>query len=240
VDAPLVRVPPDPRVDDRTLADRVRSALGPLEKRLDLPHVHVMADDHIVLLHGEVSTGEDAEAVEDAVARVSGVQGVESYLHVGLLSSDTRPSDGRRVAHPPSEAKRQLLSAARDAGAEETHAAEAVRATFAVLAERIPSEARQRLLNHLPEDVRTILTPPRRAGAIASRVRTVPELVAAVLWEEEGAVAAERVPAVVPAVLSTLHALVPEEGAYVAAALPPELRDLWTPPGAAAQASSDS
>jgi uncharacterized protein (DUF2267 family) len=227
---PQMRVPPDPRVDDRTLADRVRSTLGPLEKRLDLPHLHVMVEDHIVLLHGEVATDEDVQLLEDAARRVSGVQGVESYLHVGLLPGDTRPSQGRSVSRPSSEAKRRLLSAATSAGADEAHAAEAVRATFAVLAERLPSEVHQRLLAHLPEDVRAILTPPRRAGAIAARVRTVPELVAAVLWEEDGAIAAERVPAVVAAVLSALHELAPEEGAYVAAVLPPDLRDLWGAP----------
>lgn len=222
-----VRVPPDPRVDDRTLADRVRSTLGPLEKRLDLPHLHVMVEEHIAFLHGEVATSEEAETLEDAAGRVSGVEGVESYLHVGLLPGDTRPSQGRRASRPPSEAKRRLLSAAAVAGADQAHAAEAVRATFAVLAERLPSEAHQRILLHLPEDVRAILTPPRRAGAIAARVRTVPELVAAVLWEEGGAVAAERVPAVVAAVLRALYQLVPEEAAHVAAVLPPDLRDLW-------------
>ncbi|MGH8827683.1 MAG: hypothetical protein ACRDVZ_08845, partial [Jiangellaceae bacterium] len=33
---------PDPDIDDPTLADRVRSTIGPVMKRLDLPHVHVM------------------------------------------------------------------------------------------------------------------------------------------------------------------------------------------------------
>src|SRR5688572_12775553 len=40
---------PDPDVSGNVLADRIRSMLGPLEKRLDLPHVHVLVEDHVVL-----------------------------------------------------------------------------------------------------------------------------------------------------------------------------------------------
>jgi hypothetical protein len=86
---------PDPDVDDHTLADRVRSVLGPIEKRLDLPHVHVMVQDHVVLLHGDVGWPHEAAAITRAVREVSGVRDVESHLHVGLLPSDTRPSTGR-------------------------------------------------------------------------------------------------------------------------------------------------
>jgi hypothetical protein len=92
----LLRRHPDTDVDDRTLADRVRSTLGPLEKRLDIPHVHVMVVDHVVSLHGDVATTSDAEQLEQAAAAVSGVRGVESKLHVGLLKSDARPSSNRR------------------------------------------------------------------------------------------------------------------------------------------------
>lgn len=86
---------PDPNVPDTVLADRIRSELGGLEKRRDLPHVHVMVEDHVALLHGDVATQDDARAIEDAVADVSGVKGVESHLHVGLIEGDTRPSEGR-------------------------------------------------------------------------------------------------------------------------------------------------
>jgi hypothetical protein len=85
---------PDPNVVDTVLADRVRSQLGALEKRRDLPHVHVTAEDHIVLLVGDVATDADSRAVEEAVAGVSGVQGVRNHLHVGLADGDTRPSEG--------------------------------------------------------------------------------------------------------------------------------------------------
>ncbi len=86
---------PDPNVIDKVLADRIRSQLGGLEKRRDLPHIHVMVEDHVALLHGEVATKEDADAIEKAVAAVSGVKAVQSHLHVGLISGDTRPSEGR-------------------------------------------------------------------------------------------------------------------------------------------------
>jgi hypothetical protein len=38
---------------------------------------------------------------------VSGVAGVDSWLHVGLIAGDTRPSTGRAVVQP-SEARRPL------------------------------------------------------------------------------------------------------------------------------------
>jgi hypothetical protein len=91
---------PDPEVIDNVLADRIRSSLGALEKRLDLPHIHVMVEEHVALLHGEVTCDADIDKLTEAVAAVSGVVGVESYLHVGLTSGNTRPSTGRAV-HPP-------------------------------------------------------------------------------------------------------------------------------------------
>jgi hypothetical protein len=89
---------PDPNVDDNTLADRVRSVLGPIEKQLDVPHVHVMVENHVVLLHGDVEWEREAATITRAVRAVSGVRDVESHLHIGLLRSDTRPSAGRRHA----------------------------------------------------------------------------------------------------------------------------------------------
>jgi hypothetical protein len=90
---------PDPDVDDDLLADRIRSELGGLEKQRDLPHVHVMVERHIALLHGDVPTQADADAIEKAVAAVSGVKGVNSHLHVGLIRGETRPSQGH-TNHP--------------------------------------------------------------------------------------------------------------------------------------------
>lgn len=91
------------------LADRIRSSIGRLEARLDIPHVHVtVQQDGAALLHGEVGT---AEQLERAVAAVSGVVGVESFLHIGLIRGDTRPSEGARH-RAPSEARRRLLDVA--------------------------------------------------------------------------------------------------------------------------------
>ena len=88
---------PDPNVDDATLADRVRSELGPIEKRLDLPHVHVMVDNHVAHLHGDVEWPHEAASIVEAARDVAGVERVDSHLHLGLLRSDTRPSEGRSV-----------------------------------------------------------------------------------------------------------------------------------------------
>jgi hypothetical protein len=93
----LRRCRPDPDVIDLVLADRIRSTLGPLEKRLDLPHIHVMVHDHIALLHGDVGSYREVDEIDTAVAAVSGVAGVDSWLHVGLVAGDARPSTGRAV-----------------------------------------------------------------------------------------------------------------------------------------------
>lgn len=86
---------PDPNVTDDVLADRIRSTLGTLEKRLDLPRIHVTVQDHVALLHGDVAGETDVEELVAAVWRIPGVARVESHLHVGLIPSDTRPSEGR-------------------------------------------------------------------------------------------------------------------------------------------------
>ena len=215
---------PDLDVADDVLADRVRSELGPLEKRLDLPHVHVMVEDHVALLHGEVATLHDAEKLERAVEAVPGVAGVESHLHVGLLRGDTRPSTGRDV-QSPSRALHQLLAAAQHAGAHADGGWPAVRAVLSTLADRIPEDERQHLLSHLPEDVRVMATPPRRRGEPMARVRHVDEFVGAVA--AAGPVDADRAQSVVASVLGALRQLVPEEAVKVADVLPAELRELW-------------
>jgi osmotically-inducible protein OsmY len=92
---------PDPNVPDNVLADRIRSELGGLEKRRDLPHIHVMVENHVALLHGDVATDDDARVLEHAVAGVSGVSDVKSHLHVGLLNGETRPSQGRAQGMSP-------------------------------------------------------------------------------------------------------------------------------------------
>ena len=101
---------PDPDVSDDVLADRVRSAIGPVEKRLDLPRVHVMVEDHVAILHGDVPDDDDAGELQRAVMHVSGIDGVVSHLHLGLIAGDTRPSEGAAVTPPPSDAMRELTS----------------------------------------------------------------------------------------------------------------------------------
>ncbi len=215
---------PDPNVSDDILADRVRSTIGPLEKRLDIPHVHVMVEDHVALLHGEVGYTVEAKEIEHAVAAVSGINGVESYLHVGLVGGDTRPSIGKSVQQP-SEARQRLLRAATDAGALPMVAPAVVRAVLATFADRIPEDERDHVAAHLPADVRDLFTPPRRLDALA-QPRTVAELVARISSTAEvlGSGTAEQVTA---AVIRELRALVPDEAADVAAVLPTELRALW-------------
>jgi osmotically-inducible protein OsmY len=82
-------------VDEVTLADRVRSQLGPLEKRLDVPRVLVTVEGTTVKLHGEVPSPEDARTLENAAREVRGVTALESHLAVGLSSGATRPSESR-------------------------------------------------------------------------------------------------------------------------------------------------
>ena len=215
---------PDPDVFDNVLADRIRSALGGLEKRLDLPRIHVMVGDHVALLHGEVSSDADADELERAVAAVTGVIGVESYLHVGLTHGDTRPSAGRS-AHPPSGALQRLLDAAVDAGVDPGSALPVVRGVLATFADRVPAGERDHVAAHLPADVRLLFTPPRRTHRHAPP-RTVPELVAGVA-AATSELPHDKAQQATAAVIETLRELVPDEALDVTAVLPEELRALW-------------
>lgn len=215
---------PDPVVPGDVLADRIRSSLGHLEAKLDLPHIHVMVEDRIALLHGDVASLDDAERIEQAVAKVSGVWGVESYLHIGLLPGDTRPSRGREVP-TFSEAHTRLLAAVTELGIGEHEASSVVRAILSAFAERLPKGERAHVLAHLPDDVRELVSPPRRLGGPAKRVRRISELVATII--SGGDVPAERAAGAFEAVLRVLRDLVPEESEDVSAVLPEEFRQLW-------------
>lgn len=218
---------PDPTVADDVLADRVRSSLGRLEKRPDMPRAHIMVKDHVVFLHGDVPSKADATALEHAVQTTSGVRGVEMYLHVGLPAGSTRPSTGRAQAQAAaSPAFRQLLGAAHDAGAAAGQERPAIRAVLVTFADRIPGDERAQLLGHLPADVRELAAPPQRHGERAARLRTITELVAATA--NEGGMDVAHAEAIIEAVLGNLRQLVPEEAADVAAVLPTELRRFWT------------
>ena len=216
---------PEPPAADDVVADRVRSALGPHEKRLDLPHVHVTVQKSVVLLHGEVATAEDAAALEAATAGVPGVGGVRSYLHVGLWPGATRPSKGRQRP-APSGALEKLVAAAAHAGdLDDERARAAVRGVLATLAERLPKTERRHFLAHLPPDARALAQPPGRRGSEAGRVTTAAEFVATMaalarLDTGEDEYIAESV-------LGVLRLLVAEEAAEVAAALPGDLKEFW-------------
>jgi BON domain len=71
---------PDANVDDSTLADRVRSSIGPLEKRLHVPRVHVTVENGTVILHGEVHDSEAEAEIVKAVDGIAGVRDVRSHL----------------------------------------------------------------------------------------------------------------------------------------------------------------
>jgi uncharacterized protein (DUF2267 family) len=217
---------PDPDVPDDVLADRVRSALGPAARRLDIPHVHVMAHDRVVTLHGVVASAVDAHELEYAAHRVSGVHGVTSYLHVGFGPSDVRPSEGR-AREPSSVAHDALVRAARDAGVPPGAERRAIRAVLASFLERVPVDEREQVLGHLPRDARELAAVPRRHGEVP--LRTLDEL------DDEIARVAGVDPLVADAlsftVLGALRRLVPEEIADVGAVLPAGLRDAWTRAG---------
>ena len=215
---------PDLQVVDTVLADRIRSEIGGLEKRLDLPHVQVWVDDHIARLHGEVGRRAEARRVERAVRRVPGVVGVESYLHVGFDRGQTRPSGGRAV-RAPSEALRRLTDAAIGAGVPPDEARTVVRAVLASFSDRLPARELHKMGAHLPADVRALLEPPRRSRRQA-RVRHVHELVAQVSGATTG-LPTRNAEDVTVAVVGVLRDLVPADAKKVGLVLPAELRALW-------------
>lgn len=228
----MLRRTPSSDVADDVLADRVRSTLGPVEKRLDLPRLHVMVEDGIAVLHGAVSTGYDEAELVRAVAAVPGVEAVDARLHLGLTRADSRPSEGRQRAEQ-SVARRELAAAAADAAdLVEPGLTAAVSAVLSTLMERLPRDEREHLLSHLPEDVRVLAHRPRSPRAASTSIRTKREFAEAVeelalLDGAEGITGPIRALVVSRAVLAALRRLVPEEVADVAAVLPAELRELW-------------
>lgn len=215
---PPVRVVPWP-VRDGVLADRIRSELGALEHRLDIPRIHVMVERGVALLHGDVPSEAAANILEDGVRAVAGVRGVASHLHVGLVDGDTRPSSDEGG---PSAAAKRLVAAARGAGAGEVTAPLAARRVLMSFAGTLPTATRRRVTSHLPPDVAGWLAP---VDAVVSTIATVDELYRDVVGAD--VTPATRVPWVVAAVLRELAALMPDDVDVVAANLPLELGHLW-------------
>jgi uncharacterized protein (DUF2267 family) len=204
---------PDPHVPDDVLADRVRTDLGPVLHRLDLPRVHVTVEHHTVTLHGDAGTLSDVRAIARAVAAVPGVQGVRSALHIGLLPGNSRPSWGRAA---PSAVLRSLLDAAGRGGVAADGRAAAVSAVLTALRSTLPQEEWRDLRAHLPADVRSLVglrhVQPRTAGQdLVSAVAGVTGL--------SGPVAAQTV----RAVTGDLIAVAPHSEAAVRRAVPPDL-----------------
>lgn len=215
---------PDAEVADDVLAERVRAQLGPVLKRLDLPRVRVTVQNHVAALHGDVATPLDAVALERVVWTVPGVRGVISLLHDGLLPGDSRPSEGAGP-HPVSTVLRELLAAARAAGCDDETALPAVRAVLSAFFEELPPATRRRLDTHLPLDVRVLALPVTRHGA-TGHVHTAEALVGTVL--RLGHLEPATAPAVVSSVLHALRGLLPQDAAAVRAALPGDLRLVWS------------
>jgi uncharacterized protein (DUF2267 family) len=217
---------PDPDVADDVLADRVRSSLGAVTKRLDMPRVHVMVNDHVAVLTGVVPSEAEGVEVKRAVEDVPGVRGVASLLHVGMGSGDSRPSEGRSQ-HEASPAYRRLTGAAGEAGVTEDAVLPAVRAVVGTFALRLPPGEREHLLGHLPADARALAAPPQVSGEAVRHARTIPRFVA--LVAEAGGMSSSDAEAVTHRVLRELRELVPEEARDVKSVLPADLKDLWDP-----------
>ena len=215
---------PDPYVTDAVLADRIRSTIGPLEKRLDVPRVHVMVDADVAVLHGEVPSDYEAHAVEHAVMQVSGVIGVESHLHPGLVAGDTRPSEGAAAPQPASDALRRADRHGTRCGRAADRGRRCTRCCAGSWTGCRPTKPCKCSRTCPPTSASS---PVRRTATASARpaLRTVPQLVAAVTTE--GGIESRQAEQITRAVLATLRELVPEEAHDVAAVLPTELRELW-------------
>jgi uncharacterized protein (DUF2267 family) len=214
-------VGPTSPATDEALADRVRSALGPIEHVLDIPRIHVMVERGVAMLHGDVPDERTGARLVAATSSVPGVQGVVSKLHVGLLAGDTRPS----AAHlDGSQAHARLVDAAVHAGGGEVTGERAVAAVLAAFASEVGPAVSARVRSHLPADVASLLTPepdwwPASAGDDSG---TFYERVALARAMPE-----RHIPWVSAAVLRTLRSLAPDDADAIEHALPARVAHLW-------------
>jgi len=210
--------------DDGILADRVRSELGPVLKRLDQPRVHVMASRGVVALHGDVSDAPAKVAIESAARRVVGVSSVRSHLLVGLKPGEMTPSAGH--LRERSRLIQQLQHAAAGCGyATASEARYALRAALGVFSARLPALPRRRVLDHLPDDVRRLALPAHWLTTDVRGISSEHDLAQTVAV----AMHADRAHAdrLLRLVLPLLRDHAPEDAETVARSLPPELRALW-------------
>jgi uncharacterized protein (DUF2267 family) len=207
---------------DADLADRVRTTMGPTIKQLDLPRIHVMAEGHRVLLHGDVGSVEDAAMIEDLVETLPGVEVVESHLHVGLIPGDTRPSEG---VEPSSAMYDALMAVADEAGFMPQTARAAMRGSLAAILDQIPPGERRHIVGHFPHDVVALIKPRRRIGDEGMQWKQ--PLGLEIDASLRGGISLDDAIVVVPNVMGVLRRFVPEEDHDVRATLSGHLRELW-------------
>lgn len=206
---------------DADLADHVRSELGPIVKELDLPHVHVMAEGRHVMLHGDVSSLDDAVTIEAAVLAMPVVDSIESHLHLGLLPSDTRPSESPIQHSPMYDA---LIAAAERAKVDHDAQRYAIHGALAALLDVIPHDERDQVLSHFPDDVKALATPRRRLGETYHGHSVLDVEIATSL---RGGIPLAKAEKLVPSVVGVIRSFVPEEDADVQATLGRRLRAYW-------------
>ncbi len=209
-------------VDEVVLADRVRSILGPLQKELDLPRLHVMAEGDRVLLHGEVDSEVNRERVEAAVRETVGVGSVGSYLRVGLLTGDSRPSSDHHDRNP-SRMARHFHDALTGVGISGRPADLALAETIRLWGNVIPAGERAHLKAHLSKDVKSLMHSERHGRS--NRVGDVAELIDQV--RIRSGLAPAQAKQAVKTIVHELRTLVPEECDDITVVLPMELRPLW-------------
>lgn len=210
--------------DDGVVADRVRSELGTVTRLLDTPHPHVSVCEGIVALHGDVRDLAAGAAIEAHVLGVAGVRGVRSHLHVGLLRSDTTPSQAHR--RQTSELLRTLRRTVAGMGfASRTETDYAISAVLSVFSWRLPASVRIRYLKHLPYDVRRLAQPPRwlaDAPRAVAREHDFAQTVALVAGCDREL--ADRLTRQILPVISEQAA---SERMSIARVLPTQLRAIW-------------
>jgi uncharacterized protein (DUF2267 family) len=204
------------------LADIVRTRLGPIVKSMDLPRIHIMAEGSQILLHGDVATEVDASLIEEIVKAFPGVRSVESHLHIGLLPSDTRPSQAPKARSDMMEA---LFAAATAIGISEGPATSAVKGTLSAILEQIPTNERHHLLAHFPNDVVLFAIPRQHFGDENLHWKT--ELALDAAASLRGGIDLPSAEVLVPLVIGVIRRFVPEEDHDVIATLKSALKDLW-------------
>jgi BON domain len=218
-------VPRSTELTNQDLADQVRSQLGQLIHALDLPRIHVMAEDQTILLHGEVGSESDRDRILNYVRFIPGVESIESHMSVGLLPSDTRPSEGKSEGKSArSPMYKELEGHLVDAGVIGTSARPAMIGILLSILDLIPDQEREHLMGHFPADVKVLVSPWIGVREPIT-VRTPLELEIAAAFR--GGTSVQDASSFVKAYIETLRKFVPEEDQDVQATLNNQLRAYW-------------